>query len=36
MYKSITKASGPNKKAQVINTINYNVLSTNNNLMNIN
>ena len=31
MYKSITKALGPNKKAQVITTINYEILTTNSN-----
>ena len=36
MYKSIIKALGPNKKAQVITTINYSILTTNGNLMNIN
>ena len=36
VYKSVTDASYPIEKAQVITANSYNVLTTNNNLMNIN
>ena len=36
VYKPVTEALSPNKNMQVIMTINYNILTINSNLKNIN